>query len=147
MTVTADTCARDVLDVVPLVMRAIRHEMRSHRTDLSVPQFRTLAFIRNHEGTSLSAVAENIGLTLPTMSKLVEGLVQRKLVTRELAAHDRRCVTLTLTETGLSTMRAAREATLTYLAQQLDMLPDSDRQVISQAMKLLRVGFTPGVSG
>jgi MarR family transcriptional regulator for hemolysin len=144
MTVSADECARDVLEVVPLIMRAIRREMRSHRTDLSVPQFRTLAFIRNHEGTSLSAVAENIGLTLPSMSKLVDGLVQRQLVIRQTAVHDRRRITLALTEAGLATMRAARESTLGVLADQFAVFSEVERQTIRQAIALLRPGFTPG---
>jgi MarR family transcriptional regulator for hemolysin len=144
MIVPAETCAQEVLEVVPLVMRAIRTEMRCHRTDLSVPQWRTLAFIRNHEGTSLSALAENIGLTLPSMSKLVDGLVQRQLVTRETAHHDRRQLTLKLTEVGLAEMRAARSATQSFLARQLAMLTESERQTISQAMACLRPIFTPG---
>ena len=78
-----DVCAQEILEVVPAVMLAIRAELRRHRTaDLSVPQFRTLAFIDRQADASLSDVAEHIGLTLPSMSKIVDGLVTRKFVTR-----------------------------------------------------------------
>jgi hypothetical protein len=46
-----------------------------------MPQFRTLAVIDRNANASLSDVTEHIGLTLPSMSKLVDGLVARKLAT------------------------------------------------------------------
>ena len=69
-------------DTVPLIMRTLRHEIRSRRpSDLSVPQFRVLAFLRGNEGSALSDVANHIGLMRPTMSKMVDTLVRRDLVT------------------------------------------------------------------
>ena len=48
MRISPDDCAREVLEVVPLIMRAIRTDMRSHRTpDLSVPQFRRSARVQD----------------------------------------------------------------------------------------------------
>ena len=68
--------ARELMEVVPLVMRTFRAEMRGSRAnDLSVPQFRALGFVHRKPGTSLSDVAEHIGLALPSMSKLIDGLV------------------------------------------------------------------------
>ncbi|MGA2378038.1 MAG: MarR family transcriptional regulator, partial [Spirochaetia bacterium] len=67
MTRKEDECAREVLDVVPSVMRFIRTEMRSHRAlDLTVPQFRSLVIIERAAGTSLTGVAEHLGLTPPS---------------------------------------------------------------------------------
>ena len=46
MTCSRKETARQVLEVVPLVMRTVRTEMRRHRAHhLSVPQFRTLGFV------------------------------------------------------------------------------------------------------
>ncbi len=81
---TADVCAEEVLEVVPSVMRFIRGEMRgSRRPDLSVPQFRALGHLRRNAGTSLSALAEYLGLTAASTSTLVDGLVRRQMVSRE----------------------------------------------------------------
>src|SRR5512136_2172583 len=107
MTASPDACAQEILEVVPAVMRAIRAEMRRHRmADLSVPQFRTLAFVDRNVDASLSDVAEHIGLTLPSMSKIVDGLVSRKLVTRQTHPTDRRRMTLTLTTRGQTALES-----------------------------------------
>ena len=80
-----DECARQILEIVPMVMRAIRTEIRSHRgSELSVPQFRVLIFLNRHEGASLSDIAEHLGLTLPSTSKMIDGLVARNMVTRQM---------------------------------------------------------------
>ena len=143
MSVSPGNCAHEVLDVVPLVMRTIRTQMRQHRAvDLSVPQFRTLSYINSNSGASLSAVAEQIGLTLPSMSKIVDGLVVRKLVIRQTHHVDRRRMTLALTERGRSALAASHEATRNCLAQALGNLSSADRSTIMDAMNLLRPIFS-----
>ncbi len=142
MTTSSDACAQEILEVVPVVMRTIRAELRRHRAaDLSVPQFRTLAFISNKTDASLSDVAEHIGLTLPSMSKIVDGLVTRKLVTRQTARDDRRRMTLALTARGLTALETSRAATRACLAEDLTALSDRQRDTIVQAMEILRPVF------
>jgi DNA-binding MarR family transcriptional regulator len=144
MATSPDGCAQEILDVVPVVMRTIRAELRRHRmADLSVPQFRTLAFIDRQTDASLSDVAEHIGLTLPSMSKIVDGLVTRKLVTRQTARDDRRRMTLALTARGLTALQTSRAATRACLAEDLAALSDRQRDTIAQAMEILRLVFTP----
>jgi MarR family transcriptional regulator for hemolysin len=145
MSISPDECAHEVLEVVPLVMRTIRAEMRSHRTpDLSVPQFRALAFLNRCEGASLSDVAEHIGLRLPSVSKLMDGLVERSLVKRETHPDDRRRVTLALTARGRTMLQTAHEATRACLAGRLATLPVSERAAVAQAMRILHPLFVSG---
>ena len=145
---TPEATARELLDVAPAIVRTIRTEMRAHRmAELSVPQFRTMGFLNWHAGASLSDVAEHIGLTLPTMSKLVDGLVTRRMVTRETYAGDRRRVTLQLTSRGQSTWQAARDATQAHLSKMLGTLGERDRAIVVEAMEILRPIFVPVPEG
>jgi DNA-binding MarR family transcriptional regulator len=148
LSISLDQCAREVLETVPLVMRTVRAEMRRHRTaDLSVPQFRTLNFLNRQAGASLSQVAEHIGLTLPSVSLLVDGLVERKLILRNTSAADRRRITLTLTARGQSVLEAAHGATQAALAEKLAALSAKDRMIVAQAMQALRPLFEPDLHG
>src|SRR6185369_8728731 len=75
---TPEESAEALLDTVPLVMRTVRQLMREQRSsDLSVPQFRALGFINRHPETSVSAVAEHLGLSVAATSRLVDALVAR----------------------------------------------------------------------
>jgi DNA-binding MarR family transcriptional regulator len=135
--------ARQVLEAVPLVMRTIREQLRSHRrTDVSVPQFRAMGYIDRNQGASLSDLASHIGLTLPSMSKLVDGLVSRKLVTRTSDALDRRRICLSLTPAGREELKAAHRFTEKYLADRLSSLSEADLQAIAHSMQVLKTLFS-----
>jgi MarR family transcriptional regulator for hemolysin len=137
-----DTCARELMDTSPQIMQAIRVEMRRGRgSDISIPQFRTLAFIQRNPDSSLSNLAEHLGLTLPSASKLVDGLVKQKLVIRRESKTDRRQLTLELTQNGLSIVNSARVGAQANLAKKLSGLSDADLKTVSQAMQLLRPIF------
>ncbi len=139
---SAEACAELVADTVPLVMRTIRAEMRRHRKpDLSVPQFRTLGYLRRHPGASLSQVAEHIGLTLPSISRMIDRLEKQALLSRANTPSDRRRISLKLTAQGEAALRTADKATRERLAERLGALSVEDRLRVLQAMSSLRTLF------
>jgi MarR family transcriptional regulator for hemolysin len=147
MTKLLDTCAHELMDTAPQILQSIRVEMRRGRgSDISIPQFRTLRFIQCNPDSSLSYLAEHLGLTLPSVSKLVDGLVKQKLITRKSSTADRRKLTLVLTQTGSSIVDSARAGARSTLAQKLKHLSDDELETISQAMQILRPIFVQGKS-
>ena len=137
-----EPCAHELMDTAPKIMQAIRVEMRRGRgSDISIPQFRSLAFIQRNPDSSLSSLAEHLGLTLPSVSKLVDGLVKQKLVIRQESKADRRRLTLVLTQTGASIVDSARTGARANLAKKLECLSDDEMKTIYQAMQLLRPIF------
>ena len=132
-------CAQQILDVTPIVMRAIRGEMRSRRaTWLSVTQFRSLVFLDRYPGSALSALAEHLGLAPATVSKMVERLVAAGLLRRQTSPDDRRRTPLSLTAKGQAAMEAARRGTLVWLSSQVSGLGPIQRDTVSRAMGTLR---------
>jgi MarR family transcriptional regulator for hemolysin len=137
-----DACAHDLMDTAPQIVQSIRVEMRRGRgSDISIPQFRTMRFIQVNPDSSLSHLAEHLGLTLPSTSKLVDGLVKQKLVTRKESTSDRRKLTLLLTPAGASIVDKARADARLNLAQKLKDLSDDELNIISQSMQVLRPIF------
>jgi DNA-binding MarR family transcriptional regulator len=144
MSDSAEDCAKELLETVPFIMNIIRAEMRRYSAvNLSVPQFRVMTFINHHQGASLSAVAEHIGLTNPSMSVIVNILVERDLVLRKTAPHDRRRITLDLTEEGIRVLQESRRNTLMNLAGVLSSLSREDQEMVINGMELLRHNLAP----
>lgn len=142
MTKLLDSCAHALMDTTPQIIQSIRVEMRRGRgAELSIPQFRTMGFIQRNPDSSLSDLAQHLGLTLPSASKLVDGLVKQKLVTRKESAEDRRRLTLLLTSTGTSIVDSARTSARIHLAEKLKHLSDDDLETISHAMLILHPIF------
>jgi DNA-binding MarR family transcriptional regulator len=139
-----DACARDLMDTAPKIMQSIRIEMRRGRgADLSIPQFRTLRFIQRNPNLSLSDLAGHLGLTLPSVSKLVDGLVKQELISRQESITDRRRLTLGLTQNGESIVNSARESALANLTKILSRLSNDELKTVHRAMELLSPLFVP----
>ncbi len=136
-------CSAQLLDVVPLIMRRIRHEMRRHSMPgLSVAQFRTLLYLQRHPGTSLSEVADFLGLSMPSASKLVDRLVTDGAVSRRIA-QDRRRISLSPTERGQTALDLARLEARDQLADSLKELSPEDLATVSSALEILDKAFSP----
>lgn len=141
--------AHELIEVIPLVMQELRAEVRRQRgSDLSVLQIRVLAFLNRHPGSPLSAVADHVGLTLPSTSSQVAGLVGKGLVHRSVSSEDRRYVTLTVTEQGHQVLEAALLAAEKSMDRILSTLSADERRLLSDALSLLRQLFSsPSTQG
>lgn len=139
---TSKDCAAKVMETIPLVMRAIRADMRAiGSTTLSVPQFRTLAFLDRNPGTSLSDLAEHLGVTRATASATIERLVQRNYVHRNDHPQERRRVVLKLTEDGLHHLEQARKQTRDRIADLFTHLTQEQILQIEEGLILLKQVF------
>ena len=140
----AANCSAQLLEVAPLIMRRIRSEMRRQSPeDLSVPLFRALRFLRDHPGVSLSELAEAMGLTMPSASKLVQRLVVKKVIERRVG-EDRRRVHLTLTEQGRVALALARLETARQMEESLESLSPQELATVSAALRILGRTFGQG---
>lgn len=135
-------CAREVLEVIPAVMRPIRSTMRSNRgAGLSVPQFRALCFVERYDGACLSQLAEHLDLSLPTVSRMVNGLVERGYLQRRARESDRRNMCLSVRAPGREMMQQTRSATQAFLTERFQSLTGSQREAMILAMDALRDVF------
>ncbi|MEC4818559.1 MAG: MarR family transcriptional regulator, partial [Scytonema sp. PMC 1069.18] len=138
----SEECAARVMETIPLVMKAIRAEMRAvGSTTLSVPQFRTLAFLDRNPGVSLSDLAEHLGVTRATASATIERLVQRDYVARKDHPQERRRVVLNLTEAGTHHLQQARVHTRRYISDLLNYLSEEEVLQIEKGLGLLKQIF------
>ena len=131
-----------VVDVVPLVMRVIRREMRAAASPgLTVPQLRALLFINRNPDVNLSGVAEHLGIGLTGASGLIDRMVKQQLLSRETDPNERRRIQLTVTKQGRARLNAASTSTREAIAEHLDDLDDEDAATVQQAMEILRARF------
>ena len=135
-------CSARLLEVVPSIMRHIRKELRSRAMQgLTVPQFRALNYLRRHPDASLSSVAEHLGLTPPTVSKMIQKLVEQGIIIRN-SASDRRQVRLSLSAPGISALTQAREETRKQLAENLKTLSQEELKHLLSTLEILEHVFS-----
>jgi long-chain acyl-CoA synthetase len=86
--------------------------------DLTTAQYRTLTQLGDGAEAS-SSLAAKLAVSRPTVTAVVEGLVERGLVDRRHSAEDRRRVSVNLTESGRLTLARADEVVSSKLAEVL----------------------------
>ena len=102
---------------VRAVIRAAR--MLEHAcTELTLPQYRLLSLVSRHQRASQLAV--RLALSKPTVTAVVDGLVERGFLTRSEVACDRRAVKLSLTPAGEAALAAADQAMTERLSSLLE---------------------------
>jgi DNA-binding MarR family transcriptional regulator len=134
-----EDAAAEILEQVPVAMRAIRARMREGRPPgISVPQFRALLYVRRNAGCGLSDLADHLGTSVPAASELVSRLVRAELLVRETDPAERRRIRLTLSAEGSGQLDQARSAAVEWLRVRVSALEPARQHALVAALADLR---------
>ncbi|TXH71127.1 MAG: homoprotocatechuate degradation operon regulator HpaR [Thiothrix sp.] len=100
------------------VMKRFIPHLRAH--DLSPQQWRVLRALYDNEGLEISTLSERCFLLMPSLSRIVQNLETRQLVSRRIAEHDQRCSIISLTPSGhelVELMAPESEARYAHITQ------------------------------
>src|SRR6188472_4242999 len=96
---TPRDAAREILKIIPLVMRTVAAELRA-AGELPAPAHFGLLTMLSAQPRTLTELAGLQGVSLPTMSNSISAMVQRGWVRRTATARDRRVVVIEVTPVG-----------------------------------------------
>ena len=106
--------------------------------DLSFTQIKALCALEmDGEERSVKALAESLGVSLPAMSRAVDGLFERGFVRREEDSADRRMKRVGLTDAGRTVPKALNEARLSALQELMSSLGDEEALALEHALGLI----------
>ena len=106
--------------------------------DLSFTQLKALSALEGGcDERSVKALAEAMGVSLPTMSRAVDGLFERGLVLREEDPEDRRMKRVRLTDAGREVPRALNDARLSALQELISSLQEEQAGALEHALTLI----------
>jgi DNA-binding MarR family transcriptional regulator len=133
---TTDTAlAAELLYTVARINR-----LATQRVQLKLPvaQARLLAAIEDQGTARISDLAELDHCSQPTMTTQVRKLEDAGLVSRATDPSDARAVLITITPQGVSKLAQVRAARSAVIDPYLDRLGESDRQTLSDAVRVMR---------
>lgn len=135
--------AREIVEILPLVMRTLRTEL-GQPAALPNPGHFPLLFMLSEGPHNLSELAEKHNVTLPTMSRTITTLSEHGFVRRTQSDEDRRRVVIELTDTGRGLLARITEEVIDHLAAVLSDLSASDRRKLIEGLAVLRAAFSRG---
>ncbi len=115
----------------------------AERFDLTFSQFFILRVLAKRSGTTQKAIAGARGLTEAAVSRSIDVLLEKKLVTRKVNPTNRREHMLVLTKDGTKLEWQARRAALGKIKSALKEFTESERKILVRAARKLHVAFAP----
>ena len=135
-------CAAEILDVIPVVMNAVRTSMRNNIVEgLSIPQFRCLGYISRQPGSSVSDVAGFLGVTLATASAMIDRLARAGYVQPETYLVDRRRSALNASAQGKALVDRIRSAARRDMAETLAAADEAQLEALMGGLAALKKLF------
>lgn len=117
------------------LLRTLRRE--DDRSGLTAPRLSALSVLVFGGPRSLAALAAAEQVRPPTMSRIVDALVDQALVTREMDPQDRRGVRIAATDAGIRLLHDGRERRVGALVERLRGLDADDRRDLARAIAIL----------
>ena len=117
------------------LLRTLRRE--DDGSGLSAPRLSALSVVVFAGPMSLAELAEAEQVRPPTMSRIVDALVDRGLITRVTDPGDRRSVRIAATPEGTQLLHAGRERRVHALIGRLGRLAESERRALARGVEIL----------
>jgi len=117
------------------LLRTLRRE--DDGSGLSAPRLSALSVVVFAGPMSLAELAEAEQVRPPTMSRIVDALVDRGLITRVTDPRDRRSVRIMATAEGQQLLNAGRERRVHALIGRLSRLAESERRALARGVEIL----------
>jgi DNA-binding MarR family transcriptional regulator len=117
------------------LLRLVRRE--DSASGLTGPRLSALSVLVFGGPTSLGGLAAAEQVSAPTMTRIVESLVQAGLATRAAEPGNRRKVRIAATDAGIRLLEEGRERRVRALTERLARLADSERRALDRAVDIL----------
>ena len=129
--------ARDVLEIIPLVMRTVAAELRA-AGELPAPAHFGLLSVLTERSRTLTELAALQGVSLPTMSSSISAMAERGWVKRTGPEKDRRTMLIEVTAAGRAALERVARCAETHLAEVLAPLDALSRRRLQGGLGVLR---------
>jgi DNA-binding MarR family transcriptional regulator len=136
----ARATARQLLEIMPLVIRTLAAELRASG-ELPAPAHFALLSLLNEQPRTLSELAAMRGVSLPSMSTSIAALVHRGWIRRTAPAADRRVVILEVTVSGRAALERVARGAESRIADVLAPLDHGARRHLQAGLHVLQRVF------
>ena len=140
----ADNAATDLAGHLRLVVARLHRQLRQQdRSGLAPALATALATISREGPITLGHLATREQVTPPTITRLVDQLVEQGLVSRQTDDADRRVCRVRITAAGRRRLEAIRTRRTAWLAEKLSDLTPQQVEALHDAVDVLEMLATP----
>jgi DNA-binding MarR family transcriptional regulator len=116
----------------------IKIERTARKLNLTVAEFKLLRSIGDNEKVAAGELARRLGLSSSRLTRIIDGLVAKKIVKKSVGGDDRRVVDIQLTPEGGQIHNQLKLMYITVHQDIINLLPNDAGESVVHAMEKLR---------
>ncbi|MBE9228505.1 MarR family transcriptional regulator [Phormidium sp. LEGE 05292] len=116
-------------------------EAHVRQFDLTPAQFDVIATLGNTNGMSMGEIGEKTLITKGTLTGVIDRLIQKQLVCREIPADNRRSVIVQLTQKGQQVFEQVFPVHIAHLKERFETLEPSELELLKVLLSRLKQAF------
>jgi len=135
--------AVDLLSVPPLIFRLIRRKLvmstlADTDTDIKSLHFEIMRLLKEEGTLHPAEIGMKLQIAKAQMTHLIDKLVEKEFVIREMCSDDRRTLNVTLTEKGRKVLEEQDSLVIKAVWDNMSSLSDAELEVVSNSLRTLR---------
>lgn len=130
-----DTVVDAVLSASRVLVAVAARSLADAAEEVTLTQYRTLVVLASRGPQNLAGLAEAIGVTPATATRMCDRLVRKKLISRRVERGNRRNVRVALSPTGRALVNTVTEARRGEIERIVSAIPTDERNVLVQALQ------------
>lgn len=125
-------------DILQIEQKALSE---GHFSDLSVTEIHTIEAIGMYTPRSMGEVAQDLGITVGTLTTAINKLIKKEYVERKRIEEDRRVVLVELTKKGKLAYRVHEKFHKDMIKATVDGLNENEEEILTSSLEKLNVFF------
>lgn len=117
----------------------IKIERTARELNLTVAEFKLLRSLGDCEKVSAGELARRLGLSSSRLTRIIEGLIKKRIVRKTVGGRDRRVAEIQLTPEGTQTRNQLKLMYVTVHQEIINLLPSDTGESVIEAMQKLRM--------
>jgi DNA-binding MarR family transcriptional regulator len=130
-----DSIIDSVLSASRVLVGVAARSLSDIGEDVTLTQYRTLVVLASRGPQNMATLADAVGVTPATATRMCDRLVRKKLVIRRNEKGDRRQVRLTLSKSGLELVALVTDRRRREIERIVATVPEEERDVLVHALQ------------
>jgi DNA-binding MarR family transcriptional regulator len=130
-----DSVIDSVLSASRVLVAVAARSLSDVGEDVTLTQYRTLVVLASRGTQNMAELAEAVGVTPATATRMCDRLVRKKLIVRRAERGDRRQVRLVLSKAGLELVAAVTDRRRREIERIVGAVPHDERDVLVTALR------------
>ncbi len=128
----------DIASLLVPLTRSLYRTMRTASPTCSFLEMKTLTIVHEHKNPSMKDIADELGISSPATTAIVDRLIADKLITRSEDKNDRRMTRISITPAGKKNYEKTREILYAAINNSVSILSDAEQIELARILQKLQ---------